>query len=91
MKFEIATIDDLKKVFNEEIKSIIISQGTSKKDWLTKEELINLTGWSERTIQHLRDSRQIPYSQHGRKILYPYKGICEFLERNLVTPKYRGI
>lgn len=76
-KFREVLKDELPKV----VKSVI------KKDWLTKEELIELTGWSGRTIQHMRDSKQIPYSQHGRKILYPRKGIVKFLEDHYVEPK----
>ena len=58
----------------------------TRKPYLTKEELMDLTGWSSRTIQHLRDSRQIPYSKHGRKILYPTEGILEFLEVHHIKP-----
>lgn len=91
MKISIIDVEDFKQILRSEINNLNNQKNQSKKDWLTKEELISLTGWSNRTIQHLRDSGQIPYSQHGRKILYPYKGICEFLERNLVTPKYKGV
>lgn len=59
----------------------------TQKQWLTKEELKALTGWSDRTVQHLRDTRQIPFAQHGRKIVYPSRGIEEFLERNGVRTR----
>ena len=64
---------------------VLIRKATAK-EWLTKEELTELTGWSSRTIQSLRDTHQIPFSQHGRKILYPYDGIMEFLEENHIKP-----
>jgi len=64
----------------------LVKEATAK-PWLTKEELIDLTGWSSRTIQHMRDSNQIPYSKHGRKILYPRKGILEFLEAHHIQPQ----
>jgi hypothetical protein len=57
----------------------LIRKATDKK-YLTKEEVKDLTGWSDRTLQHLRDSRQIPFSKHGKKILYPYEGLMQFLE-----------
>lgn len=75
----------LRKILVEEIPKLIKELG--KKEWLTKEELEKLTGWSSRTIQHMRDSRQIPYSQHGRKILYPREGIMEFLMANYIKPR----
>ena len=64
-----------------ELIPVLVRKATAK-EFLTKEELMELTGWSSRTIQNLRDTRQIPYSQHGRKILYPYDGIIEFMKAN---------
>lgn len=75
----------LREVIREELPALLKELG--KKEWLTKKELIKLTGWSGRTIQHMRDTNQIPYSQHGRKILYPRKGIIEFLEAHYIEPK----
>lgn len=66
----------------------IVREATAK-PWLTKEELMELTGWSSRTIQNLRDSEAIPYSQHGYKILYPRKGILDFLEAHHIEPRER--
>jgi hypothetical protein len=57
------------------------------KEFLTKDELMEFTGWSSRTIQNLRDTRQIPFSQHGRKILYPYDGIIAFMKANHIKPQ----
>lgn len=79
----------LSKVFEKKIEETLpelVKEATSK-PWLTKEELIDLTGWSSRTIQHMRDSNQIPYSKHGRKIIYPRKGILKFLEDHHIKPQ----
>ena len=59
----------------------------ARKPWLTKQELKELTGWSNRTIQHLRDTKQIPFSQHGRKILYPTEQIEQFLKDHSIKPQ----
>lgn len=59
----------------------------TQKPWMTRDQLKDLTGWSDRTLQHLRDSGQIPYSQHGRKILYPSDGIMEFLDAHRIEPR----
>lgn len=72
----------VRKGINEAVPNIV--RRATQKEYLTKQELMSLTGYSSRTIQHLRDTRQIPYSQHGRKIVYPYKGILEYLDRNNV-------
>lgn len=89
----VAERKDLEQYFDKRVRDILkeeipkLLKDLGKKDWLTKQELMTLTGWSGRTIQHMRDSRQIPYTQHGRKILYPRKGIMEFLEAHYIQPK----
>ncbi|MCC5908007.1 MAG: helix-turn-helix domain-containing protein [Balneolaceae bacterium] len=78
------------KLFEKKINEALpelVKEATAK-PWLTKEELMDLTGWSSRTIQHMRDTKKIPYSKHGRKILYPRKGIMEFLEAHHIQPQY---
>ena len=64
-----------------------IVREATEKPWLTKGELKRLTGWSDRTIQHLRDTRQIPFAQHGRKILYPTGDVLAFLKEHRVEPR----
>lgn len=88
----VTTTSDLEKVlsklFDKKVNETLpdlVKEATAK-PWLTKEELMDLTGWSARTIQHMRDSDQIPYSKHGRKILYPRDGILEFLEAHHIKP-----
>ena len=84
--------DDVERFIHEAIGSAISESKESagveyKKQWLTKEELKRLTGFSDRTIQNLRDSRQIPFSQHGRKIVYPTRGIERFLQEHVVSTR----
>lgn len=70
----------------------IVKQATAK-DWLTKAEVLEMTGWSERTLQYMRQSRQIPFSKHNRKIMYPTAGINQFLRDHNVLPygKKKGV
>lgn len=79
----------MREAFREEAKAIVpeIVRKATEKPYLTKEELMELTGWSERTIQSLRSNKQIPYSKHGYKILYPRQGIMDWLEANSIQPK----
>ena len=74
----------VRKLFEDELPHLI--RKAKRKPWLTTEELMDLTGWSRRTCQYLRDERRIPFSQEGRKILYPTKGIEEYLEGNRIDP-----
>ena len=64
----------------------MIKESTSKQ-YLTKEELMQLTGWSSRTLQNLRDTNQISYIQHGYKILYPRSEIMQFLDDHKISPR----
>lgn len=77
--------DRIRKILKEEIPKLLKNLG--KKEWLTKKELMELTGWSSRTVQYMRDEKRIPFSQHGRKILYPRQGIIDFLEAHYIAPR----
>ena len=68
----------VREVSKETVPEIV--KKATEKPWMTKEELMNLTGWSSRTLQNLRSTNQIPHSKHGRKILYPREGVMDFLE-----------
>ena len=82
----ITTREELHQAVHEAFETVlkdrlpaIISEATAK-PYLTKEELMQLTGWSSRCLQNLRDTNQIPFVQHGYKILYPRTEILKFFE-----------
>ena len=89
----IPTKQDLQEAIREAVAQAVreqvpdIVREATAKPWMTKDELMELTGWSSRTLQHLRDTNQIPFSQHGHKILYPRKGIMQFLEDHHISPQ----
>ena len=89
-KLTIITSGDLNIIIQEAIEKSLLNSINSLEDkiikhsYLTKAEVIELTGWSDKTIQNLRDHKQIPFTKHGRKILYPTKGIYDFLKLNTV-------
>lgn len=62
-------------------------QKAKEKPYLTTDELMELTGWSRRTCQYMRDSRKIEFTQHGRRIMYPREGIDKFLEDHRIKVK----
>lgn len=57
--------------------------------YLTSEEVRNLFGLSQRSLQTYRDERIIPYTTLGGKFLYPMSEITKILEKNLVKPIQR--
>jgi len=83
--------DAVAEAVSEQVPGIV-KQATAK-DWLTKIDVLELTGWSERTLQYMRQSRQIPFSKHNRKIMYPAAGIEQFLKDHNVIPygKKKGV
>lgn len=57
-----------------------------KERYLTGNEVCDYLHVSPRTLQTLRDTRQIPYTAvSGRVFLYPESGIKEVLKRNYRT------
>mgnify|MGYP000563181426 CR=1 FL=1 len=93
MQAYISTKEELQEAVEEAVAEIIdkklpsIIRKANRSEWLTTKELQALTGWSYRSQKHLRDTNQIPFSQHGRKIVYPTEGIEEFLRENEIRPQ----
>lgn len=60
---------------------------STRKAYLTQAELRELTGWTNRTLQYLRDSRQLAFSQVGRTFVYSTDGLDRCLERHTVPAR----
>jgi excisionase family DNA binding protein len=63
-----------------------LRQATEKK-YLTKRELMDLTGWSARTVEYKKTERKIPFIRRGRTILFPTEEVYEWLEQGRVEAK----
>lgn len=59
----------------------------SAKPYLTRKELEELTGLSTRAIAYRKAKGEIPYVQHGRKVLYPRAAIMKWLEQGRVPSR----
>ena len=77
--------DVMREALSEELPKLI--REAMHKEYLTPKELKELTGWSSRKMCYLRETRQIPFVQHGRSILYPYDEIKEFFKKHHVKPR----
>jgi excisionase family DNA binding protein len=51
---------------------------------LTKKELMDLTGWSSRTVEYKKAEGIIPYVRQGRLCLFPTDEILAWLEEGRV-------
>jgi excisionase family DNA binding protein len=93
MQTYIATKNELVTVVNDAVRELLeeaiptLIRKAKRKDWLTTEDLMELTGWSRRTLQYLRDKRRIPFSQEGRRILYKTEDIEAYLKSNKIEAK----
>jgi hypothetical protein len=54
---------------------------------LTKRQLQQLTGWSPRKIDYLRERREIPFIKRGRTVLFPTAEIEQYLGEGYVPAK----
>lgn len=92
MQAYITTEEELQKAIKSAVENLWekelpkILRKANRKEWLTVEELSELTGWSRRTIYYLKSQDRIPYSQENHRILFPTDGIEEYLRRNMVNP-----
>jgi len=89
-KIVVMEVDELTEIITNAMVKVLqdalpdIIERATRKPYLTREELMDLTGWSSPTIFHLRKTRQIPFVQHGRKILYPTNEMYAFFEEHKI-------
>ncbi len=89
----VSEYEQLRKIIKEEVGLAFKNQvpdmikKANEKDFLTCAELQELLGRSSRNLQHLRDTRQIAFVKHGRKIVYPRAGIEKFIQDHHVLPR----
>lgn len=74
----------LTKILSREIRK------ATTKPYLTKSELMQLTGWSSRQIEYKKSGREIPFLRRGRTILFPTDEIYEYLEGGRVDVRIAG-
>lgn len=86
----ISTQDELKAIVEQAVTKAVservpeIIRKATRKEWLTTQEAMKLLDCSRRHLYHLRDTNQIKYHQHGRKILFHIDEIERFLKDNEV-------
>ena len=74
--------DELADAFRDAIPKI--SRLINSKEYLTNDELADLTGWSKRSLAYRRKSGQLPYIKRGRKILYKAEEVYAWLEMGAI-------
>lgn len=87
----IPTKEDLKEIIREAVKETVIEslpdaiRNATRKKWLTTDEVMDILQCSRRHVQHLRDSKRLPYRQNGRTIRYYIDEVEAYLNRGKVN------
>ncbi len=85
--------EDLKQTLKEVVAEVLSKSNRGPippaKQWLNRRDVKEILGVSDAQLQYLRDSRQIPFSQFGRKIIYKADDIEAFLIRHRVEATKR--
>ena len=58
--------------------------------YLTKRELSEMTGWSERKIDYMRERRTLPYIRRERTVLFRTEDVEALLMEGYVPVRGRG-
>lgn len=83
--FDSDLLENFEQVIKDSVKAQLPQLRDSfQKDWLSTEEVMEMMNVSRRTVQNYRDEGKIPYTQEGRKILYPRDGVEDFLRANMI-------
>ena len=82
--------DELQNQIQEAVESAIaksmpdiIRRATRKQNY-TSAEAAEYLGISKRSLFHLKQTGQLAYSQHGRKVLYTADDLDEYLQKNRI-------
>lgn len=59
-------------------------QIATAKPFLTKTDLMELTGWSSRQVEYKKSKREIPFIRRGRLVLFPTQEIFQYLREGYV-------
>lgn len=86
----ISSKDELQKAIKEAVETAvairlpeIIRKATSKSHY-TIDETCEILSVTRRHLQHLRDTDQISFVQHGRKIYFKAEDLDDFFNRNYI-------
>lgn len=92
---EIATTEVVREALRPELEAALrhilpdLIRAATTKAYLTKPELMTLTGWSSRQVEYVKSKREIPFIRRGRTVLFPAPDVFAYLEAGRV-PARRG-
>lgn len=90
METIICSRTDLRELLSEELTHALntvlpeVVRRATAKPYLTKAELMELTGWSSRQVEYKKSKRTIPFVRRGRLVLFPTDEVFAYLEEGRV-------
>ncbi len=84
MSVSIVTMEDFEKFEAKLFRLLQSSESTSKKEYITKLECLELFGIKERTLTELRSKRELTFAKVGNSYIYKYSSVIEYLEKNQI-------
>ena len=76
-----AVVEVLADVLPEQVRRAL------SKPYLTVPEVMDLTGWSKRKVEYLRERREVDFIKRGRTVLFPAQAIYDHLDAGLVPAR----
>ena len=96
METIVCTGTELRALISEELARTLhdvlpeaVRRATAK-PYLTKAELMDLTGWSARQVEYKKSRRELPFVKRGRLVLFPTEEVYAYLEAGRVPAKEKG-
>ena len=92
----ITSKDDLDTAVSAAVEAALVRalpeavRRATTKPYLTKAELVQLTGWSSRQVEYKKAQREIPFVKRGRLVLFPTDEIFAYLEEGRVPARRSG-
>lgn len=83
-KSEISSLigNEIALLLRSELEDVLLKQ--RQKDYLTQQDLAELTGWSFRQLAYKRAKGELPFVKRGRTILYKTADVYAWLDHGYV-------
>lgn len=75
----------VERVLSDRLPSIV--REATVKPFLSQSEVRDLTGWSNRKLSYIRETKQVEFTPLGRSYLYRTASLMRFLEEKRIKPR----
>ncbi len=92
----VTTPDAIREALRPELRGMLLEilpdaiRRATAKEYLTKAELMKLTGWSSRQVEYKKERRALTFVRRGRTVLFPSEAVFAYLEEAVVPAKHEA-